>query len=395
VIRLPWNNAASLQIFTASSFPADHVKAVYTDMGEGRHDQAKLVCSGLSPQAASALDGMPIMLEWGSQADPLNPLRFVGYVTTAGSTYLDSARSIVAPGGSGQMIDTTLVCLGATTNMQGGSKDVWQRRTIPSVVGEIADQFRFSYDTDDHDYVWPRLAQGGKSTWQFLNLLADQIGFSVIGSGTHIRFVDPARALSRTSYLPVMSPSEFSDGPWSGTLRLASFTPQVGSYTSSGHAGAKIVSGLHSTGQAFSYSTGANTLTTGMGSSSVLSPTALTPVVAANDFGMAQALAEGIERKMLWTHTATAVCTGGANVGAGEVVYVKGFNSDYDGVWYVRSAQYMIEAGRYMATFDLGRNTLGGQVLSTQPSNFSQRTVPAPTLINNRWAASVRRISNG
>lgn len=393
MIRLPWNNSASLRIYTASLFPVDHIRSIYVDMAEGRHDQAKIVCSGLSPQAASALDGMPIMLEWGSQADPLNPLRFIGYVTTTGATYVDAARSMVGDGG--RMLDMTLVCLGATTNLQSGSLAVWQKRSIPSVVGEIADQFRFSYDVDDHDYVWPRLAQGGKSTWQFLNLLGDQVGFSLIGSGTHIRFVDPARALSRTSYLPVMSPSDVSDGPWSGMLRLATFTPQVGSYTSSGHSGAKVVSGVHSTGQAFSYSTGTNTLTTGMGTASVVSTTALTPVVAAADFGMAQALADGIERKMLWSQTATAVCTGGANVGAGEVVYVKGFNSDYDGVWYVRGVQYTIETGRYQAVFELGRNTLNGIVAATRPSNFERRTPPASSLVNNRWVASVRRISNG
>jgi hypothetical protein len=86
-----------------------------------------------------------------------------------------------------------------------------------------------------------------------------------------------------------------------------------------------------------------------------------------------------------YDYEATVETTGIAGATPGTVVQVNGFNADYDGFWYVRSAKHTITTGLFATELGIVRNVEPHFSRSTVEH---YRTPPTPLYVNGKWRAS-------
>ncbi len=137
--------------------------------------------------------------------------RFYGYVT------------VIAPNRNYQkdtVVDIT--CLGVTWPMQTGSPRWFTNKSATEAAVEVMSNYPLGFIGDTSSYQWPTLAQTGDSDWEFLNELADRVGYSVYSYNGVVRFVNPVNIINSTT--PVRALVK-GDDVYDKTRALLDFTP--------------------------------------------------------------------------------------------------------------------------------------------------------------------------
>jgi phage protein D len=280
-------------------------------------------------------------------------------------------------------ISTMMVrCYGASIRMRQPSSRSWQNRTVPSVVREVVSSYRFSSEIEDHPYVWPVIAQPGINDWEMLRNLAAMIGYRVQATATHLRFYDPAGVVQRPHIVPRLTTRKMGVMT-SPTIK--EFRPTFGGVTGGGYSGVIVADGFDTlTGKGFTLTSVAEKPLLGIDRPSVSAARQIES--NAGTVGQARVELDAARRESLWPITATIISSGSTDIVPGNLVNVQGFNTEYDGLWYTKSVEHLMENGKFESTIEVGKDATGA--LDVQLPNLIVQRPPVPMMISNEWVSS-------
>jgi Phage tail baseplate hub (GPD) len=147
------------------------------ERGFDKHDAVTLALSSESLENTDDIENQPISFVFGL---PPNTEFWYGYVVKV----TDEPTSA--------LLNFTLQLIGTTLFMQQGKPRFWANKTIPAVVGDLANSNLLGYHTNGHGHVWKALAQTDESDWQIASALSRRIGYSVFNHLGVVRCEDPA-----------------------------------------------------------------------------------------------------------------------------------------------------------------------------------------------------------
>lgn len=352
---------------------------------QGAAEVGVLSTRALITDGKAYLNGTPVSVFWGSVNAEKFAGAFYGYIDHI-QPHHDNDNSTTG------RADMDLVLVGATMVMQSGGQRSWNGRRMDSIASDVIGGHRLTAVVDTSPYVWSNIVQSGESDWQFLVAQAKKVGFSLVPTGTVVRFIDPTRTLA------VSTPSAYysmSSAGVAGSIDL--FTPVLGNPIDSDYADRQAV-GVNDQGNVVKYSsTFAPNTKPAAGLDRLSKPRSLvvnTPL--SRSYGESQALLDGMN-KASWAVTATMSARGLGIMRPGLVIDVQGVGAEYTGSWYVLSCTHTVPLnGFYMVHMNLARDAVRqqqtAQRLFSLPSvvdtGTSQRVPQTIQLPNGQWAAA-------
>lgn len=365
--------SATLEV-TIGGVPFDYssMTSITIEYDENKHDLASIRMSGLPPQAVVDYRGAPVEIVF--YTSPSYRDTFIGYIEEV--TPVSETRHGLINGSPIQ--DATLTCLGASYQMRGGRSKLWEDVSLLDVVGHMAYTYGFSYSAPDTGIRYHAKLQHDESDFAFLSRQAREHGFAMNVHGTHIDVWDPFDALSRrkaTFYASGIKNAFTQTQPSPG--QITKFSATFGRNAADGIHQDTSVSVLADRGVVFDVT-----------SSQVLGTTpGLFPhrqSVTVDTYAEAENVIKAESRKY-YDYTAKIEVLGISGALPGTVVFVDGFNTEYDGYWYVRGVKHTITTGVFSSVLDVARNATP-QFENTNVSKY--RTPPAASYVNGKWRAS-------
>jgi hypothetical protein len=365
--------SATLEV-TIGGVPVDYssMTSITIEYDENKHDLATIRMSGLPAQAVVDYRGAPVEIVF--YTSPSYRDTFIGYVEEVNP--VSETRQGLINGSPIQ--DATLTCLGASYGMRGDRSKIWEDISLLDITDHMAYTYGFSYSVPDTGIRYHSKLQHDESDFSFLSRQAREHGLSMSVHGTHIDVWDPFDALSRRKalfYASGIKNAFTNTQPSPG--QITKFKASFGRNAADGVYKDTSVSVLGDRGVTFDVT-----------SSKVLG-------VAPGQFPHRQSVvvdsyaeAENIikaESRKHYDYTAKLEVLGIAGALPGTVLLVDGFNTEYDGYWYVRGVKHTITTGVFSSVLDVARNA----TLQFENTNVSKyRTPPAASYVNGKWRAS-------
>jgi hypothetical protein len=290
---------------------------------------------------------------------------------------------------------TNIVCLGASMPMKDQNQQVWKNCTASYIARQLATKYHMAAVIDQSSYVMTSVAQSGMSDFQFLTMLAKQLGYKFFVTGTKLYFIDPARVLARPDTL----------GPtlWYDTIQNSNMTkwaPVVGDQVADGGTVAnRQVAGIDPRTAGIIVATEQYLRTTGYQDASGAAPnithydnTVVESLEAAHN-----TVAGQTATNQFWVQADCATNPGDARLQPGATVDVEGdkVNVDDRGLWMVQGVTHHIvphlEVLRWFYTCEnisLGRDQIWGTSAMPVPPEWNAAVKAVKTLQQNqRWVA--------
>jgi len=315
--------------------------------------------------------GLPIQVEWGF---PDNARTFYGYINNR-----RRANSYFFPQDPQEQAGFTLECIGATAlALKNTGVDTFAGYTVPQVVQAVAQGAQLSSVVGDNGYVYPYLAQQGRTYWAFLVDSVKRIGYSLLARGVTIsalpRNTNPltAQNLVASFDYALNEIEQFTAAMGENTAEQEPLRWRTGWFLDprTGLAGQMVHNGVPRAP---------------MGTQVALPLFATTkigfPAGSANE--LAQQMEGDSESNQLFLGARCRVL-GNARVSAGDLVFLENIpNGSQGGVWYVREVHHVIHGHVYYMDLVLGRNAYGNTgVLGI---NYSLSSLPVPQLRGGLW----------
>lgn len=295
--------------------------------------------------------GTPISIKYKSQHDD-NKAEFVGYIT--------HLKPIL---GSTKYFEFDIYAVATSRVFRQTGQEVWTNKTAPEIVSEIAKDFGMKATVRRHGIRWPQVAQRGRSYWELMSQLANQIGYGLTVRGTEVLFL-PITDFVDSSFdsAPYLSAMEAGPGPEGYRIRVetvtsvAGTTNETGSFPNDASVVTSIdpVKGLVATSRK------------SPGSALKRSKKGTSPFVAystavAHSKGDTELLAEGRAQRGLMSIDAEVYCSGSAELRPYMPVYLESKNPELTGWWIVKSVTHQIRRDTQNYTCDvvISTDTLG------------------------------------
>lgn len=342
---------------------------------EYRHE----VASYLLPRASTTRkyrSGTPVTMTWVREREASTFFGYVHHVETEG-------------------LDTQLMrvwCKAASTVFDNGAQYVYQYRTAPQIISEIARSMGFNAAVEPHGRVFDRVELNSDRVWDQCVELGKEIGYSFYVVGTTV-FFHPRlhRVNAEAGIAPVLR-----YGTYQGGASMTSFTPMVGAAMPGQDRRHNVLTGVDPrTGYYFQVEGG----------------------VAAGELGRTMYNAAGKRYRNVGTMTplearwklhamaenqrfnvaATATAKGSPKVRPTSPVQLDAVDEAYEGLWFVRKVAHRVLPGGYIMDLDLGRDAVGTtgkpyggrgiRPVALRGSLYGRpRAVEAPpVLVNDQW----------
>lgn len=114
---------------------------------------------------------------WGQKR-----VRFDGYINRITKDQGFQAQPLV-----------TISCIGASWPLSDGAPRFWAQKTTSEIVQSLCEPHGIGTDLDDHEYVWPVVAQTSESDWGMIKKLAGKIGYIAFVHDGVVRVMDPRK----------------------------------------------------------------------------------------------------------------------------------------------------------------------------------------------------------
>lgn len=338
------------------------INSLNLKMNENQHDMLLIEMSGIPPRAITEYRGRPVLLKLKSGATLTDT--FAGYVVEVRPVSQTSAGL----NNSSPFQTAVIVCMGASYSMRGKKSKLWKDVSLASVVDELARTYGLSYDVPLSGRVLDRIAQETESDWKFLVRYANFLGYVVTCHGTHLHVFDPHKAATRS-----ISRHQIS----TVSNRVVATSP------------GKIIKfeGVFSDDR--SHSDYVVSVQTGglLWDVVASSPSSIT-TSRLPEFVDTQAEAEAVldsALKAKYDYEAKVQLVGSLGIQPGGVVAVDEYNSEFDGLWYVRGVEHNIRTGAFTTDCHLARNHQSELERVYSIEQFV--SPPDPTLVGGRWRA--------
>ena len=349
------------------------IRKLELHLEENNHDALVIQFAGLSPKVMISMINRPVRLTWkfGSASH-----EFAGYVLSVNPVSV--TKQGLVNGSPFQTAD--VICLGASSSLRGKKSRVWENVSLPNVVAELANTYRFTFSIPNDYTVVPRLVQASESDWEMLVRLATTLGYCINMHGTHLMIWDRTRYLSRgASYGEVISAKE-SAGRTSDTP--GSLIELDAQYELPSSA---VSSGVDTAGQ-YTGTIGPFNNNTGAGKEEDhLFNDELSMNITSSSTGSAFVRAKNITSRPF---TMKVNCLGLTGCLPGGVIRMDTMGTDADGLWCVVSVKQIAVTDRFVSEMVITRESTNLSPTILPPSQVFAR-VPIPVIRNSRWESSL------
>lgn len=347
-------------------------------MNESSHDTAVLSMTGIPPRAITDYYGAPvsITIQYGMHYTH----NFIGRVAEVKPESMTSAGLV-----SGSPFQNAqIVCMGASYEMRGATSKLWRSHSMTDVATTLADRYGFSLDVPSTDVVHENNTQANESDWKFLVRLVKSMGYEVNVHGTHMHIYDPYSAASRvTSYhiLTTLKKAGREVDPVPG--QIFDFNGSFAERNSDGEYSKTSLSVIDDAGKVYDVNTG------DISSSSSKATYSNRVGGTFNSFAEARRAIDA-DRKGTYDYTANVRVNGLAGCVPGGVVKVDRYDSNFDGLWYVRGVHHRVHSDAFYTELDIARNINSNlEIYNYKPFD----TPPEPRYSGGRWE-STRQVTN-
>lgn len=295
--------------------------------------------------------GTPISVKYRSQHDDQKS-EFLGYIT--------HIKPIL---GASKYYDFDIYAVAPSRALRQTGQDVWVKKTAPEIVSAIAKEFGLKATVRKHGIRWPQVAQRGRSYWEVMSHLANQIGYGLTVRGTNILFL-PITDFVDSSFdsAPYLSAMESGPGPEGYRIRVETVTTVAGTTNETGNfpndasvvtsidpVKGKVTTSKRSPGTALKRQKKGT------------SPFTAYSTVVAHSKGDTELLAEARAQRGLMSIDAEVYCSGSADLRPYMPVYLNAKDPDLSGWWIVKSVTHTIrrDPQNYTCELVISTDTLG------------------------------------
>lgn len=348
-------------------------------LSENKHDMLVVTMAGIPPLALTDYIGSPVQFSIGSS--PGRSQTFNGYV---------SYTEPVTHNRDGLVNDSPiqlarLYCLGASYVMKEINSKVWDYPTLENVVTEIANRHRFSIDYPKDSYRPVRLVQSMESDWAFLNRVCKTFGYSFNVHGTHIHIWDRLKTFGRfPSYHRALTSNKIqSNQPFS----VLNFEATLGRISSSTNASKSVITVLDNQSNVHTVTSDGTEFTPGVSSLNKLFKKPL--------YYSAASLEEGLrtvdsQDKYSPIYNANMKVMYGAGAVPGGIIDLRGYSSEFDGVWYITEVKHSVKSANYVTDLLISKDTKFEELpSSSKVTAFS--TPQEAKLMDGKWVTPTMR----
>lgn len=331
----------------------------------GKHDVVELFYPTIRPALVKAVKtGSPIKITWAN--DKVKGV-FYGYVSDAAPRTTDTRSR-----------GTKVRCVGASYVLKQGENKIWQNKTAPEIVTEIAKKFKLKPVVTPHSTRFAQQSLAGQSYWQKIKELGDKIGYGYQVMGTELHFHPIDKMIDQfMTTIPVMAfldpllePKNFFEAN-----TLDKFEPTLGDYVerSKNNKTTKIVGGTDPVTSKV-YKTSASPKDVGKNIRKNVSAPIFNNVetdLVSGNAAVAISLAKARAQLARLSIPANGVGQGDPRIAPWRTVEVRGTGEVTDGFWIVKeSTHFLNQNGTYRVEFScLADGTERNTITSTRPSN--------------------------
>jgi phage protein D len=269
--------------------------------------------------------------------------------------------------------------------MKEVNSKVWDYPTLQNVITEIAGRHRLSVDYPKDSYKPVRLVQSMESDWAFLNRVCKAFGYSFNVHGTHLHIWDRSKAFGRfASYHRVFTSNKIQDNqPFS----VLNFEATLGRISSSNNASKSVVTVLDNQNNVHTVTSDGTEFSPG---ASELNKLFKKPL-----YYSAASLEEGLrivdaQDKYSPIYNATIKVLYGAGAVPGGVIDLRGYSSEFDGVWCITEVKHSIKSANYITELTVFKDSKYEETPKiSKVESFT--TPPEAKLMGSTWVAETMR----
>jgi len=358
------------------------VVAIDLEICSNEHDMLTVQFNGIPSKAITDYVGSPVRCSISS--GPNRRQEFVGYVLYVEPTYSSSSPVV----NQSMFYSAKVVCLGASVAMKSSNSRVWGSTSIYRIAQELADKYSFSLSVIRDDFVIRNAVQANESDWKFLTKICDTYGYSVSVHGTHMSIWDPFKAIGRRQSFERLIPQNAYSGPTPGAI--LDFNGTFGYLTPDGESYKYRVATVDDNGNISLVSDPLSGPVPSWSGKGEFPQYISTMVDNAMSYEEAQKLIEA-NRKRNFAFNAKVKISAGAGIVPGGVVSVEGYESKFEGLWYVKSVSHNVLKSSYTSTLHIARdyNTSGDYLI---PPTTLASVPPESSFIDSAWVASKKTV---
>jgi phage protein D len=312
----------------------------------GKHDIVEIRYRTLTSGIYKGIKtGVPVKISWKN--------------VKASGTFWGYTTTVSFPTKYQQYDEVKVMCVGASYPLKDGGYKIWNNKTASEIAIDIAKKTKLKPMVTSHPTRFTQQSLNGKSYWEKLNELAEQIGYGIQVSGTELHFHPIDKMIDQfMTTIPIMafkdpltSPSNSFNSP-----TLDAFEPKIGDYIEGGQYNrtTNTVSGVDPiTGKLISEKTSPNKIGKSLRKDTkdpLFVSNKTTTVV--NSAAMARSLSGAASHLGRLTIPATGSGQGDPRIAPWRTVEVRGVGSQGDGFWIIKKVQHYLHAdGRYQVEF--------------------------------------------
>jgi hypothetical protein len=254
----------------------------------------------------------------------------------------------VVPNSTG--IDSSLefICIGTSWILKEKRQRVFHDISVTDVVTILASEYGFSLEIISDPTIWPSLVQHGISTFEFISNLAKRIGYTFYVEETEIKFLPRVGIINSTNR---------NQGQILTNLNILDFNSKFGDATDEGRS--RVVQGINPRTNEVIYKNHSGQF------ENILGATGGDPAFShfetgliIHDLGKADAHISGRSESNRLHIKAKVRSYANCAIRTGSFVYIDLGDELNDGMWFVESAEHMID-NENISRLCLGRDSKG------------------------------------
>lgn len=347
---------------------------------ENEHDYAEILIAGVPADSVTTFFNAAVYLMIDSGIG--RQQEFFGYVTGV-EPISTTRRGLV---NKSYIQEFRIQCLGASMLMKALNSRVWDFPTLDNIVSEITSTYKISASYPLDTFKPTRLTQSNESDWAFLRRVVHRYGYTMSMHGSHLHIWDRFKALRRLpSYHTLITPNVLVD-EHPGTI--IKFQSQMGQISSKGDDNRLVNTTLDQHGNIVESSSLTSALKDTRAVSSSLFQTPTKEV-----YQSAEEADRALEsqQKGRSLYKAAVDVNAGAGIVPGGMVAIVGYDSEFDGIWYVSNVVHKMGSSMYITELEIHKNNNRSEEEDTVTLNVF-KTPPTTILENGVWVANERRV---
>lgn len=349
------------------------IDRIEVNMNEGEHDMVVFRMLGIPAKGITDYLGAPVQLFFRRGTAEVQ--EFVGEVA---QIIPESELRKGAVNRSPFQI-AEIYCMGASYRMRAPKSRNWGPKTLVDIATRLAHEYQFSLDVPNTDVLHTDTAQINKSDWEFINDMVNIYGYCLSVHGTHMHIWDPWRSTGRQiSYHVIQSlkAAGYDPNPKPGVI--VNFSGDFSTHSATD----RYTSVLDAHGNVVTINSAEMGDTSGLGKPYKTDILKRITVGAKSIQEAEVAVKASVRASIPFRATADVVAL--IDAYPGGLVRISGYDSMFDGIWYIASIKQVLGGVGMTTTLELvldSTNDESSTIYNTQRFNKP----PSSQYLNGKW----------